>query len=422
MIIVVIMLVVMSKFIGNKNLNVESGSTRKAKFDVQPIKTYITECLAEVSKDGLKKIGRQGGYLFTSQGGTLVDYTQDDRDKFFIEHEGSKVVYNILKPRFDVNEYSAAVPDYPWKFFPYFPSKNDREKFEAQDIFGANMMPALKKTKAQSMQLQLETFVGNNIGNCLDFSTFEEQGFKFSKKENKTIVSINENDVVFKMEFPITVEASSGEKTELKDFLAKHNLRLAKMHDFADTLIENDISNIKFDISKGSSGDFIVEVKRDISGKDDLIIITDKKSLLDNAPYKYFFARKNRAPALHYIKDDKISMTKQMKPTYGFEYKEDPITKKITKKLVITGEEEDMQPLTINLKANEVEIRREKPVKINLDASDADEDTPIFSSASSGVSNFGCPTNDFSFKIEVGDGDDGNPKDYQIITVSMERC
>ncbi|MBI2651523.1 hypothetical protein HYX01_03565, partial [Candidatus Woesearchaeota archaeon] len=77
---------------------------------------------------------------------------------------------------------------------------------------------------------------------------------------------------------------------------------------------------------------------------------------------------------------------------------------------------------TINLKANEVEIRREKPVKINLDASDADEDTPIFHSTSSGVSNFGCPTNEFSFEIEVEDGDGSNPKDYQIITVSMEEC
>ena len=75
------------------------------------------------------------------------------------------------------------------------------------------------------IQVQLEIFVKNNIDNCLDFSTFLEQGFYISKKEATIEVSINENDVVFKMEYPIIINSPiSGKKTQIKDFIAKHNI------------------------------------------------------------------------------------------------------------------------------------------------------------------------------------------------------
>ena len=75
------------------------------------------------------------------------------------------------------------------------------------------------------IQVQLEIFVKNNIDNCLDFSAFLEQGFGISKKEATIEVSINENDVVFKMEYPIIINSPiSGKKTQIKDFIAKHNI------------------------------------------------------------------------------------------------------------------------------------------------------------------------------------------------------
>jgi len=76
-----------------------------------------------------------------------------------------------------------------------------------------------------TIPVQLETFVKNNIDNCLDFSAFLEQGFDISKKEATIEVSINENDVVFKMEYPIIINSPiSGKKTQIKDFIAKHNI------------------------------------------------------------------------------------------------------------------------------------------------------------------------------------------------------
>ena len=72
---------------------------------------------------------------------------------------------------------------------------------------------------------EIEIYVKNNIDACLDFSAFEEQGFNILMKEAKVDVSINENDVVFRMEYPIIIiNPASREKTEIKDFIAKYNL------------------------------------------------------------------------------------------------------------------------------------------------------------------------------------------------------
>lgn len=76
-----------------------------------------------------------------------------------------------------------------------------------------------------STQEQLAAFVKDNIDACLDFSVFEKQGFDISKKEAIIFASINENDVTFRMEYPIIISNPvSGEKTEIKDFLVKHEI------------------------------------------------------------------------------------------------------------------------------------------------------------------------------------------------------
>ena len=77
---------------------------------------------------------------------------------------------------------------------------------------------------------QLETFVKNNIDNCLDFSVFEKQGLDISRKEVIIAVSVNENDVVFRMDYPIIVSNPiKDEKTEIKNFLVRHKIHLEEI-------------------------------------------------------------------------------------------------------------------------------------------------------------------------------------------------
>src|SRR3989338_2677463 len=46
--------------------------------DSRPIKEFIEKCLDKLAKDALILLGRQGGQIYTSQGGTTVDYSDTD--------------------------------------------------------------------------------------------------------------------------------------------------------------------------------------------------------------------------------------------------------------------------------------------------------------------------------------------------------
>jgi len=311
LVITVVSLILISRYNVAKTARQETLETKETILDIQPINKFVTECLSTVSKDGLLKIGRQGGYLFTSQGGTLIDYLDTDEGLFYINYEGSRVVYNILKPRFPIGKFSPSIPNYPWITFPYEDKNSNEELFRVQGIFGVSNLPNLDNFFGpHSIQTQLTTFISNNIDNCLDFSVFENQGFSIFAADKNITTDINENDVVFNMNFPMTIEnLVSGEKTTLNEFLVRHDVRLGKLRRFANILIAADISDVKFDVMNISGFDsFEIEVKKDVYDNDDLIIITDQKSSLGNAPYKYFFARKNRNPAMLYLTPNELTL------------------------------------------------------------------------------------------------------------------
>ena len=73
--------------------------------------------------------------------------------------------------------------------------------------------------------VQLKDYVERNIDTCLDFSVFEGQGFEISKKEAEVEVSINENDISFKMTYPIIIgNTLDVVKTEISVFLVSHEI------------------------------------------------------------------------------------------------------------------------------------------------------------------------------------------------------
>ena len=71
----------------------------------------------------------------------------------------------------------------------------------------------------------LGSYVQNNIDNCIDFSLYEQQGYAFSTKENNVDVSINEDDVTFRMSYPLTITNPGNDgKIEIEDFFVKHKI------------------------------------------------------------------------------------------------------------------------------------------------------------------------------------------------------
>ena len=72
---------------------------------------------------------------------------------------------------------------------------------------------------------QLEIYAKDNIDACLDFSVFEKQGLEISKGLADVEASVNENDILFEMKYPIIINnPARGERIEIKDFISRQKV------------------------------------------------------------------------------------------------------------------------------------------------------------------------------------------------------
>jgi len=305
MVIIVVSVVLVGRTSSKKTTAQESSNIRESSLDIQPVKNFIEGCLSLTSKDALIKLGQQGGIIIEEQGGTSPSILFEDTylGQYYLNLGAiQKVAYNIIEPRSiqdDIShpDYDTEISTYPWEGFPFI---GGVEKFAVDEpVFGANILPSINDLESDAFSIpnQLKKFTENNIETCLDLSAFEEQGFDISNDGLKIDVTINDNDVIFKMQSNITaINLITEEIFELKSFIVKQDVRLGLLHNFVQDIINRDIKDISFDItSLASSTSFAVRVERDVFDQDDIIIVTDTQS---KSNYQYFFARKNRIPAL----------------------------------------------------------------------------------------------------------------------------
>ena len=374
LVIVVSLVLYLSKSAVKKQSQQSIKKVQETAIETRPIKEFMQKCLDKLAKDAIVLLGKQGGYIYSSQGGTLIDYAETDEGLFFVKHNNLNVVYNIMPPKFAAPPYSSDIPAYPWITFPYKTPIPDVEVFEG--FFGINNMPPLNYSEGpNSIQAQIETFIDNNIADCANFDIFRKQGIDIVMEQAKTSVIIGRNYVSIKSNIPMTItNPATNEYAEFEYSSTNVNIRLGDIYFFVKELIENDIKNIKFDIGKiNNSKDFInVKLIKNVFSNDDLIIITDEKSLISGSPYEYIFARRNRAPALYYIKETILEFPQ------GYQ---------ITQEDLLQGTE--------------------------LRAEDPDEDNYTFTIKPEVPKVLDVPQ--INFKIEVSDG---KLSDHQIITVN----
>ena len=122
--ILVSLVLYLSKSAIKKQSQRNAENIQETALEPQPIKEYITRCLDKTAKDAVVLLGKQGGYIYKSQGGTLVDYKDTDEGKFFVNYGNFNVAYNIFKPSgrtivLTDTSSTSLIPGYPWIIFPY---------------------------------------------------------------------------------------------------------------------------------------------------------------------------------------------------------------------------------------------------------------------------------------------------------------
>jgi hypothetical protein len=70
----------------------------------------------------------------------------------------------------------------------------------------------------------LESYVKESIGLCLDFSKFEDQGFDISTGGVEINTIINADGVAFMMIHPIKIQHPSGAISRISNFNAQHTI------------------------------------------------------------------------------------------------------------------------------------------------------------------------------------------------------
>ncbi|MDO8740236.1 MAG: hypothetical protein Q7J54_01535 [Candidatus Woesearchaeota archaeon] len=282
----------------------EAQLTEEQIKEINPIQNYVTFCLDKVSADALQLLGKQGGRIFSSQGGTEKDYRADEVGKFYVKDGSYIIPYAIMPLGVSVPPLSIEPPTYPWPDYP-----NNPPSFK---IYGEDKFPPLYKNQgSHSLQRQLEEYVNTHIRNCTDFSVFQPQGFSVIAEAPNTSTIIGKKDVSVNLRFPLEItKTATGQKVKISKFNSNQKVRLKKIYgEFVKVLINKDITDIDFNPSTLSSSEMQVVVTRDYYNKDDLISIMDTQSKIWNEPYIMRFARKNRMPALQLISGPPTGMT-----------------------------------------------------------------------------------------------------------------
>ena len=269
--------------------------------EAMPITNYVTTQLDDATKKGLYLIGRQGGYIYENQGGPILDPEEEGED--FVFYDEHNVSYGIYKHKEIISNYFIPIPRYyPWALYPYRSKKTLGKKEVFAGFFGTSYLPPLNGP-LPSIQGQLEYFITNYLEKNIDFSIFDKQGFEINDGKINVSVIIGENDVIAFLEYPLGIKKKiTNTITNVTYFYTNPQIRLKKVYNFTDFIINKDITHILFDIndSKNNRDGIGVNKIENAYNNDDIITVYDNKSLLYTEPYEFRFARENRYPALRY--------------------------------------------------------------------------------------------------------------------------
>ena len=205
-----------------------------------PIKNYVESCIQNVGKDGILLIGKRGGYV------NLPKYNTQ---------------YFIIKTAY-----------YFYLDKDIIPSKNRLEQ-------------------------ELSEYMNEELFFCIrNFVDFKEVGFNIEQEVVNIKATINPNNIIFKVNFPVTIKKGTS---EIKlDYFAKSidNIRLGIIYNVSNAIINEqmkDFSSICLSclINLAIENDLHIDMNR-LSNDTILFTITDFNSKIDNLPLKYIFANK----------------------------------------------------------------------------------------------------------------------------------
>lgn len=303
------------------NMKDTTLDTQKIPSDLEPLVNYMEKCIETIAKEGMFLLGEQGGYIYISQGGNSNDLSPLEEGNLFLIHTPQstprKIRYRIKAEYINSWACSASLPGYPTKHkipYPYKTSDNfsldfskttylNDKKYDYIGCFGTKTADF----DPDNAFLALKTYINNTIKTRCNLSVFKNYRSDF--QEPNVYIEPSSSTIKFKISYPITLtNINTGAKTTLKEFSTSIKLSLKELYDFANNIIQLDISDPTYNIQqKDPLTGFEVFVIQDVFDNDDVIRVISPNIKLDGIPFELNFARKNRYPALEYVYDTSFS-------------------------------------------------------------------------------------------------------------------
>ncbi|MBD3248749.1 hypothetical protein GF336_01770 [Candidatus Woesearchaeota archaeon] len=180
--------------------------------EVEPIQDYVEFCINDIGEQGLKKLGKQGGYLDLEENGISANPVEPT--------EGKAIVFP---------------PDLMIPYWWYLESSNECGK-EFPCTFGSER-PELEGQI--SIQSQLQDYVSGELRACLDdFAPFVEQGFTVEEAGDiTTIVTFTQTDTIIYVDYPLEVEKEG--KHTINQFYTRIPVNMKKMYSLATDIVNS---------------------------------------------------------------------------------------------------------------------------------------------------------------------------------------
>src|SRR3989344_8998203 len=165
-----------------------------------PIRQYANDCIYSVASDGVKLIGKQGGYV------SLANKTLNMASFTITQNPTESDAVTFTK------NSELEIPY--WWYLKSSNTCNGNCQFSTK-------RPDLRQSD-NSIEKQLERYVDLELKSCLNnFKPFEEQGYKITEGGKvKSDVPIASNDVIVSVDYPLTVEKESF-KADLNQFFVR---------------------------------------------------------------------------------------------------------------------------------------------------------------------------------------------------------
>ena len=191
--------------------------------EFDPIKKYANDCVSSVAVNGLKLIGKQGGYIsFTNKSLNTLAFTITPNPT-----ESDAIAFT--------KNSELEIPY--WWYLKSSNTCNGNCQFSSK-------RPDLRQSDT-SIEKQLERYINAELKSCLnDFKQFKEQGYKISENGGvKSDVTIASGDVIVSVDYPISAEKGNS-KTDVDQFLVRVPVNLEKIYNLASKITNLDRKSV----------------------------------------------------------------------------------------------------------------------------------------------------------------------------------